>query len=392
MHYYPVETIAAMLNSMMGSSEKVAHYINFAESLEIQVLPPNINESYSKFTVQGDKIRFGLAAIKNVGVNVVDSIVDARTHKGKFESITDFINKIDLSAINKRAVESLIKAGALDDFNVFRSKLLAVHEKLMDSVSNEKKRNIDGQISLFGLAEDDDFKAPEVSYPNIKEFAKNNLLAMEKEMTGLYLSGHPLDEYSGSLKMMTSTTIQKIYDCHEAHNEGIDGEEYSIYDEDKVVVGGIITEVNQKVTRNNQIMAFIKLEDLTAVIEVIVFPKTLDRIRNLITNDALVVLKGRVSMKEDEATKIICETVEPLEKVNSSKLYVRVDDLKRAKEIKPKLIEVTSEYPGDTPLYVFTANDRKNYRMPRQMWVNLESDIFIELEKIFGENNVKIVE
>lgn len=392
MHYYPVETIAAMLNSMMGSSEKVAHYINFVESLGIQVLPPNINESYSKFTVQDDKIRFGLAAIKNVGMNVVDSIVEARDSKGKFESITDFINKIDLSAINKRAVESLIKAGALDDFKIFRSKLLAVHEKLMDSMASERKRNIDGQISLFGLTEDEDFKAPEVMYPNIKEFAKNNLLAMEKEMTGLYLSGHPLDEYAKSLKVMTSTTIQKIYDCKEAHNEGIDHEEYSIHDEDKVVVGGIITEVTQKVTRNNQIMAFIKIEDLSATIEVIVFPKTLDRVRNLIAADAFVIIKGRVSMKEDEAVKIICETMEPLEKVDSSKVYVRVDNLDMARETKPKLMEICNEYAGNTPLYVFTANDRKNYRMPRNMWVNLSSDIFVELEKVFGEGNVKIVE
>lgn len=392
MHYYPVETIAAMLNSMMGSSEKVAHYINFAESQGIQVLPPNINESYSKFTVQDDKIRFGLAAIKNVGMNVVDSIVEARDSKGKFESITDFINKIDLSAINKRAVESLIKAGALDDFKIFRSKLLAVHEKLMDSMASERKRNIDGQISLFGLTEDEDFKAPEVMYPNIKEFAKNNLLAMEKEMTGLYLSGHPLDEYAKSLKVMTSTTIQKIYDCKEAHNEGIDHEEYSIHDEDKVVVGGIITEVTQKVTRNNQIMAFIKIEDLSATIEVIVFPKTLDRVRNLIAADAFVIIKGRVSMKEDEAVKIICETMEPLEKVDSSKVYVRVDNLDMARDTKPKLMEICNEYAGNTPLYVFTANDRKNYRMPRNMWVNLSSDIFVELEKVFGEGNVKIVE
>ena len=392
MHYYPVETIAAMLNSMMGSSEKVAHYINFAESQGIQVLPPNINESYSKFTVKGDKIRFGLAAIKNVGINVVDSIVEARNSKGKFESITDFINKIDLSAINKRAVESLIKAGALDDFKIFRSKLLAVHEKLMDSMASERKRNIDGQISLFGLTEDEDFKAPEVMYPNIKEFAKNNLLAMEKEMTGLYLSGHPLDEYAKSLKVMTSTTIQKIYDCKEAHNEGIDHEEYSIHDEDKVVVGGIITEVTQKVTRNNQIMAFIKIEDLSATIEVIVFPKTLDRVRNLITADAFVIIKGRVSMKEDEAVKIICETMELLEKVDSSKVYVRVDNLDMARATKPKLMEICNEYAGNTPLYVFTANDRKNYRMPRNMWVNLSSDIFVELEKVFGEGNVKIVE
>ncbi|MFZ2680107.1 OB-fold nucleic acid binding domain-containing protein, partial [Clostridium sp.] len=155
---------------------------------------------------------------------------------------------------------------------------------------------------------------------------------------------------------------------------------------------GIITEVNQKVTRNNQIMAFIKIEDLSAVIEVIVFPKTLDRVRNLIATDALVVIKGRVSMKEDEVVKIICETVEPLEKVNSSKVYVRVDNLDMARASKPKLMEIATEYAGDTPLYVFTANDRKNYRMPRNMWVNLSSDVFGELEKVFGEDNVKIVE
>lgn len=170
MKYYPVETIAAMLNSVMGTSEKVAHYINFAESLGIQVLPPDINESYSKFTVKGDKIIFGLAAIKNVGYNVVETIVVSRNNKGEFESLMDFINKIDLSSVNKRAIESLIKAGALDCFDVFRSKLLAVYEKLMDSVSSERKRNIDGQISLFGMEEE--IEVPEINYPNIKEFAK----------------------------------------------------------------------------------------------------------------------------------------------------------------------------------------------------------------------------
>ena len=190
MHYYPVETIAAMVNSVMGTSEKVAHYTKFAESLGIQVLPPNINESYSKFTVKGNSIRFGLAAKKNVGVNVVDGIVEARKGKGNFESLVDFISKMDLSTINKRAVESLIKAGAFDEFKIYRSKLLAVYEKVMDSIYNEKKRNIDGQISLFGIA-DESIKEPEVKYPDIKEFAKNNLLSMEKEMTGLNISGHP---------------------------------------------------------------------------------------------------------------------------------------------------------------------------------------------------------
>jgi DNA polymerase-3 subunit alpha len=198
MKYYPVETIAAMLNSVMGINEKVANYIKFAETEGIQVLPPDINESYSRFTVKGNSIRFGLAAVKNVGANVVEIIVKSREKKGNFNSLEDFIDKIDISGINKRAVESLIKAGALDKFDIFRSKLLAVFEKAMDGVANDKKRNIDGQISLFGLSEDA-IELPKVSFPNIKEFSKKNLLAMEKEMTGLYLSGHPLDEYKRSL-------------------------------------------------------------------------------------------------------------------------------------------------------------------------------------------------
>lgn len=206
MKYYPVEMIAAMLNSIMGISEKVAYYIGIAEELGIQVLPPNINESFSKFTVKENKIRFGLAAIKNVGTNVVASIVKAREEKGKFESLVDFINKMDPSSINKRAVECLIKAGALDDFDVFRSKMLAVHEKLIDNISSDKRRNIDGQISLFASEE---LKNPEVNYPNIKEFTKRNLLAMEKEMTGLYITGHPLDDYAQSLKMQTTNEISK---------------------------------------------------------------------------------------------------------------------------------------------------------------------------------------
>lgn len=393
MRYYPVETIAAMLNSVMGTSEKVAHYINFAESCGVEVLPPDINESYAKFTVSGEKIRFGMAAIRNVGSNVIDSVVIARNKKGRFESLIDFINKIELSSINKRAVESLIKSGAFDEYNVFRSKLLAVYEKLMDSVSNEKKRNIDGQISLFAFAEED-VKTPEITYPNIKEFSKKNLLAMEKEMTGLYLSGHPLDEYGPSLKMQTSTNISKIYEAHELLKESFNEElqEDTINDDERVILGGIISEVNQKVTRNNTMMAFIKLEDLTSTIEVIVFPRTLDKVRDVLKLDSLVVIKGRVSIKEDEVPKLICETIEPLEKVNNSKVYLRVETLSEAKALIKNLKEMPLEYKGDTTLFIFTVQDKQTYRMVRELWVSLETDVTSYLRELVGENNVKIMD
>lgn len=393
MKYYPAETIAAMLNSVMGTSEKVAHYIAFAESLGIQVLPPDINESYSKFTVKGDKIRFGLAAIKNVGFNVVETIVESRNKKGSFESLMDFINKIDLSSVNKRAIESLIKAGALDGFNIYRSKLLAVYEKLMDGVANEKKRNIDGQISLFGIEEE--VELPEINYPNIKEFAKKNLLSMEKEMTGLYLSGHPLDEYVDSLKVQTSTNIEKINKSYEIIKENFnpnDLPEDIIHDEERVILGGIIAEYNQKITRNNTMMAFLKLEDLTGVIEVIVFPKTLDKVRESLKEDALVVIKGRISIKEDELPKLICETIEPLEKINTSKVYLRTKDLTEGKALIQELKKMPDYYKGDTTVYLFTENDRKSYRMSKDIWINLESDAVIYFKEIIGDENVKVVE
>ena len=399
MRYYPVETIAAMLNSVMGTAEKVSNYIKFAESQGIQVLPPDINESYSKFTVKGDSIRFGLAAIKNVGWNVVESIVKSRKEKGKFTSLEDLIDKIDLSAVNKRAIESLIKAGALDEFKVFRSRLLAVFEKVMDGASNERKRNIDGQMSLFGLAEDA-IDIPKIVFPNIKEFDKRHILLMEKEMTGLYLSGHPLDEYKQSLKLQTSTTIETIEKSYEIFLESINAEldesmiseEPVINDNDTVILGGILTEVNQKVTRNNTMMAFLKLEDLTGTIEVIVFPKALDRLRHIIKEDTLVKLKGRVSIKEDELPKIICENIEGLEKNNGNKLYIRVKDKGAIREASNFIKNIIGDCLGNTPIYLFDAEKRQNYRLSKDKWINEDDEVIENLKNHFGEENVKLIE
>lgn len=399
MKYYPVEMIAAMLNSIMGINEKVAYYIGIAEELGIQVLPPNINESFSRFTVKGDKIRFGLVAIKNVGANVVGSIVKAREDKGEFESLVDFINKMDSSTINKRAVECLIKAGALDDFKVFRSKMLAVHEKMIDNISSDKRRNIDGQISLFASEE---LKNPEVKYPNIKEFNKRNLLAMEKEMTGLYITGHPLDDYAQSLKMQTSNAISKIFLVQETLDDTLETDiaEVAIFnrqdtlqDNDRVILGGILAVVNQKVTRNNTIMAFLKLEDLTGTIEVIVFPKTLDKVKELCITDSLVIIKGRLSLKEDEPPKLICESIEPLEKIDNSKVYLRTEDTIVAKKLSKKLKELLiKEYLGDTPIYIFASKEKQKFRVPRDRWVSLESDVINLLKENLGEENVKVQE
>ena len=267
----------------------------------------------------------------------------------------------------------------------------------MDGVAGDKKRNIDGQISLFSIEEDIDI--PEVNYPDIKEFNKKHLLSMEKEMTGMYLSGHPLDEYEKSLKMQTTTSINNIFEVYKAMEEniskGINIEEMSdempIKDNQTVILGGILTEVKQKVTRNNTIMAFLKLEDLSGEIEVIVFPRTLDRVRESISEDALVTIKGRISLKEDEPPKLICEKIEGLEKVDSNKVYIRVNDEESARKVNYELRRNLSEYRGESAVYVFNASNNKSYRLAREAWLNLNTDITTILKEKYGEDNVKVV-
>ena len=396
MRYYPVEFTAAMLNSVMGINEKVAYYIRFAESSGIKVLPPDINKSYSKFTVSGNTIRFGLAAVKNVGENVVESIVKCRKEKGLFKDLPDFCNKVDTTTINKRAVESLIKVGAFDEFGIFRSRLLAVYEKLLDSATNQKKKNIEGQMSLFGADFGGIVEEPRIQYPNIKEFNKRNILSIEKEMTGLYLSGHLLDDYKKSLKMQTSVDIEKILQTSEMMDETEESalitDDNTISDGQRVIIGGIISAVNRKVTRSNDIMAFMIVEDLTASMEVIVFPKTLKKVNSMVNEDELVVVKGRVSIREDEEPKILCEDILPLEKIDSSKVFLRVESAEKLKEAIPALKVLLMPYRGSSPLYVYAEKEKQKFRMGKEMWLDIESDGIDMLKERFGENNVKVVD
>ncbi|WP_434282631.1 DNA polymerase III subunit alpha [Clostridium botulinum] len=387
--YYPTEFIAAMLNSVKGDNDKVSFYVNFAKTLGIEIIAPNINESYSNFTVKDNRIIFGLTAVKNVGEKGIDNIVLSREQKDKFIDLSDFFNKVDTSIINKRLVESLIKAGAFDCLKVYRSKMLAVFEKIMDGIQKQKRNNIEGQVNLFMDIMDNKESSIDIKYPNIKEFDKKYILQMEKEMTGLYFSGHPLEEYEETLKIQTSHLISDIIpkESLEGNLDTIS----SIKDGDKVVVGGMITHVSKKLTRNNDMMAFIVLEDLYSSIEVIVFPKIFNMARNIINEDEVVLLKGRVSLREDEQPKLICEFMEPLVKINSEKLYILVEE---KKDIKLKLQEtkgVFLQHKGNIPVYFCTNKERKKFRIDRELWVNGSRELMDNLRNMFGENNVKIL-
>ncbi|GAA0122996.1 hypothetical protein UT300018_23130 [Clostridium faecium] len=391
MYYYPTEFIAAMLNSVKGSSEKVAYYIRFANHLGISVLPPDINESYSNFTVKDKTIRFGLSAIKNVGENVIQSIVKDREEKGKFTGFMDFCNKIDTTQVNKRAVESLIKAGAFDSLGIYRSQLSAVFERVLDGVSNEKKRNVKGQISLFEeILEEENF---EIEYPKINEFNKKYILTMEKEMTGIYLSGHPLDEYEKSLKVQTSHNISDLL-LEDGFEDGVELNEQNlkVSDGDKVIIGGLISSVSRKITRNNTMMAFMTLEDLYGSIEVVVFPKTFENCKNLINEDEIVIVKGRVAVREDEQTKILCEEVKPLVNINKEKIYILIENKTMLNSAVNEIKNGLKAFKGNTPVYLCTADERKSYLMDRAAWLSNEYDTIEILKETFGENNIKVVE
>lgn len=392
MRYYPTEFIAAMLNSVMGNNEKVAYYVRFSKEIDIELLSPDINESFSKFTVQGEQIRFGMAAVKNVGVNVIESIVKSRNEKGKFTNLIDFCNKVDIGVVNKRAVESLIKVGAFDYFKIYRSRLLAVYEKIMDGINNQRKKNIDGQISLFGNSQinsENSYNDMDIKYPDIKEFEKKYILAMEKEMTGLYISGHPLDEYKETLDISVNTNISDIV-IPESLEEVDSSENYKVKDGDRVVIGGILTEVTKKITRNNSMMAFCKIEDMYAAVELIIFPNVFEKFKILIQEDDMVILKGRVSIREEEQPKIICEDIKPLVKINSAKVYIQIE---KEEEVVNTIKEIGTfllEYKGSTPIYICTKKERKKFMLPSNLWINEDIEILNFLRKRFGEENLKV--
>jgi len=391
MRYYPAEFIAAMLNSVSGNNEKVAYYIRFAKEEGIEVLPPDINESYSKFTVKGNKIRFGLAAIKNVGINVINSIVNSRNNKGIFKDLGGFCSNIDTSCVNKRAVESLIKAGAFDCFGVYRSKMLAVYEKILDSVNNTRKKNIQGQISLFQQLKEEEFH---IQYPDIKEFDKKNILSMEKEMTGIYLSGHPLDEYKDLLKNKISINLSQLTGG-ETLEGGAVNEESDIKDGQKVIVGGIISGVTKKLTKNNDMMAFIQLEDLYSNIEVIIFPTIFNKYRNLIEEDSIIIVNGRVSLREGEQPKIICNDIQSLlngeNKILDKKFYIRIEKEQQLKSSIDKLKYICKGHEGYVSIYIYVNEIKKTFLTKKDIWVNDSEDINEILKVQFGTENVRMV-
>ncbi len=393
--HYPVEFMAALISSIMGSSGTVSLYIRECKRLGIDILPPDVNESRDKFTVENGKIRFGLAAVKNVGTNVIAEIIKAREEKGKFATFTDFCTKVDQSVLNKRQIESLIKCGAFDSLRVRRSQLMEIYEKTIDTVINQRKRTLEGQFSLFDDAASADMGLQNEEMPDIPEYNEKKLLAMEKEMVGVYLSGHPLSEYEKELEKSATTNTSEIAEIREAD------ENTRLSDGSRVVIGGIIIKKQNKITKNNNMMAFVTLEDLYGTVEGIIFPKIYEGCKDILYEDNIVLIEGTIDASEEEAPKLICNKIRELKKEepniqderNIRKLYLKVENTEHYKKVKTELFNNICKHTGNDCVIIYNQQEKANMVLPMKNWVNIDNEELIKsLNALLGNNNVAIIQ
>ncbi|OPX44541.1 DNA polymerase III subunit alpha [Ruminiclostridium hungatei] len=388
-YYYPVEFLAASLNSFLGSSDKVSQYVNECKVLNIKVLPPDVNESNVKFTVVNQKIRFGLAAIKNVGEGAIRSMIAERTQNGLYSTFLDFCQRIEGREINKRCIEGLIKSGAFDSLNIYRSKLMAVYERFLDGIAQAKKKSMEGQLSIFELMQEPQESLQE-DYPDIKEYPPNVMLAMEKEMLGLYVSGHPLSEHQGILdKKVTLYSKDMFVDNNEDSSGDIELGLKKLSDSMRVTVGGIIVSKKTKTTKNNNLMAFVGLEDLFGTMELIVFPTIYEKFSQLLQQESIVLVNGRLSLKEDEQPKIICEEVLPINSLAEKGLYMYFER-EMTREESTALIALLKYFSGATPTFIRKKEEEGFKRLDRQYWTDINNVLLEELETRLGKDNISL--
>ncbi len=369
---YPQEFMAALLSSVMGTNEKIGSYIETCRQMGIDVLPPDINASQSSFSVDGNGIRFGLAAVKNVGENAIQNLVAARDSNGKFESLVDLCTKVDMRLINKRVIESLIKCGAFDSLGAKRSQLLAVLERAIDMAAVRQRDKASGQIGLFGEEALND--TDEISLPDIPEIPKEQMLILEKEITGFYVTGHPLDAYRE--KMSSFTPLIEL----------VSGE----YGDGKnIKVAGLIISAKRITTRSGGMMCFIALEDFTEQIEIVIFPKTFDRFNKFLLPDTPVRVSGRLSMSEDKA-KVIADDIQLLGDPQNLEVRLKISKAQESGDIFERLKQTFRKFPGSSVVFLHLTDSRRVIKTEQQFWIRPTPEAIEALETIIGKGQVTI--
>ena len=384
-YYYPKEFMAALMSSVMENVSKFSEYIlNCRHMMNIAVLPPDINEGESGFSVSGGGIRYGLSAIKSVGKPVVDAILEERAKNGKFRTMEDFINRMTQREVNRRTLENFIKSGALDSLPGTRRQKMAVGPALLENKARERKNAFEGQLSLFDIAGEEEKKEFEVVFPDVGEYAKEELLAFEKDILGVYISGHPLDDYEALWrKNITATAADFIVDE--------ETEEAVVKDGIKAVIGGLVTGKTVKTTRTGQLMAFITLEDLMGSVEVIVFPRDYENNRDLLTEDEKLFIRGRVSLGDEPVGKLVCEQVIPFDAV-SRQLWLQFEDMAGYQAAEAELMELLKSSEGNDQVIIYLKKERAKKMLPPNWNVMADAGLLNRLYCKVGEKNVKVVE
>ena len=383
-YYYPVEFMAALMTSVLDNTSKVSEYIYTCRQMGIAILPPDINEGEGGFSVSGQAIRYGLSAIKSIGRPVIDAIVEERKIRGPFTTLKDFITRLSGREVNKRTIENFIKAGALDGLEGNRRQKMMIYGSLLDALNQEKKTTMAGQMTLFDIAPEEDKAEYEIKLPNVEEYDKEVLLGFEKEVLGIYISGHPLEEYMERLKKNTNAvTTDFVLDEETGTLKVSDGA--------KVRIGGMITDKVIKYTKSNKAMAFITLEDLVGTVEIIIFPKDYERYAKYLENDAKVFVEGRVTAEEDRNGKLICEKIISFDEVKRE-LWLQFPSKSDFEEKEGALYGKMMDADGSEHVVIYLAAEKQMKRLPENRNVAITKELLEELGNFLGKDNVKVVE
>lgn len=384
-YYYPVEYMAALMTSVIENPSKVAEYIYACRQMNIQILSPDINRGIGNFSVDGNDIRYGLAAIKSIGRPVIAAIIEDRDEFGPFKNLEDFISRMSVKdGLNKRAIEHLIKSGALDWLGGTRKQFMSIYVQIVDHVNQEKKYAMTGQMTLFDMVGEEEKEQFEIKLPDVGEYSKENLLAFEKEVLGVYLSGHPLQEYEDKWRKSISATTLDFQPDEETGRA-------KVHDGTREIVGGMITAKTIKHTKTNQMMAFLSLEDLVGTVEVIVFPRDYEKNREYLEIDKKIFVKGRVSEEEERPSKLICETIIPFEQTKKE-LWVQFSDKEDFLRNEHILYGYLADSEGDDEVVIYCQKERAIKRLPRNRNIRIGQEVLSRLMNHYGEKRVKVVE
>ena len=383
-YYHPVEYMAALMTSVIDNPGKVAEYIYSCRQMGIKILPPDINRGVGNFSVDNGNIRYGLAAIKSIGRPVIESIIEERKLRGEFKNLKDFIERLSNKEVNKRTVENFIKSGAFDSLKGTRKQLMMIYIRVMDQVNQEKKYSMTGQMSLFDIVDEEQKKEFEITLPDVGEYQKETLLAFEKEVLGVYLSGHPLEEYEEKWRNNISATTQ---DFQLDEETGVT----KVRDGAKEIIGGMITSKTIKYTKKNQTMAFITIEDLMGTVEVVIFPRDYEKNQQYLQEDSKVFVKGRVSEEDDNASKLICEEIIPFERTRKE-LWLQYENKAAYLADEKHLFAMIADSEGDDAVVIYCKAERAVKRLPKNRNIKIEPGILSRLTNYFGESCAKVVE